>query len=76
MKRLPLLLLLLLPASVLAQFTYTTNNGAITITRYTGTNGNVIIPGAITGLPVTRLDDFAFGADVDWLLKAPFFENG
>jgi len=31
-----LLLLLTLPAVVQAQFTFTTNNGAITITGYTG----------------------------------------
>ena len=33
---LPLLLLLTLPAVVQAQFNYTTNNGTITITGYTG----------------------------------------
>src|ERR1019366_359508 len=39
-----LLLLLALPAAVQAQFTYTTNNGTITITGYTGTGGAVTIP--------------------------------
>jgi nicotinamide mononucleotide (NMN) deamidase PncC len=34
-----LLLLLTLPAVVQAQFTFTTNNGAITITGYTGPGG-------------------------------------
>ncbi len=41
-------------------YTYTTNNGALTITGYTGTNGTVTIPGAIDGLPVTILGDAAF----------------
>jgi len=49
------LLLLLLPAVVQAQYTYTTNGGAITITEYIGTNTVVTIPGTINGLPVTSL---------------------
>ena len=48
-----LLLLLTLPAVVQAQFTYTTNNGQITITRYTGPGGAVVIPTTINGRPVT-----------------------
>ncbi|MFZ0828789.1 MAG: leucine-rich repeat domain-containing protein [Verrucomicrobiia bacterium] len=55
-----LLLLSLLPAAVQAQFTYTTNNGAITITRYTGSSGAVTIPGTINGLPVTCIGSGAF----------------
>jgi BspA type Leucine rich repeat region (6 copies) len=57
---LPSLLLLALPAAVEAQFTYTTNNGAITITGYTGSGGAVIIPSKITGLPVTGIGPSAF----------------
>jgi len=34
-------LLLMRPAVVQAQFTFTTNNGAITITGYTGAGGAV-----------------------------------
>lgn len=49
-----------LPAVVEAQFTYTTNNGSITITRYTGTGGAVTISNTINGLPVTRIGDSAF----------------
>ena len=41
---LPLLLLLTLPSAVQAQFTFTTNNGTITIKGYTGLGGDVIIP--------------------------------
>jgi hypothetical protein len=52
------LLLLGLPAVVQAQFTDNTNNGAITITGYTGTSGNVIIPGTIDGYPVTGIGGF------------------
>jgi hypothetical protein len=55
---LPLLLLLVVPA-VNAQFNYTNNNGAITITRYTGTNLAVVIPSTIDGLPVTSIGDQA-----------------
>jgi BspA type Leucine rich repeat region (6 copies) len=52
--------LLALPAAVQAQFTYTTNNGAITITGYTGSGGAVTIPDTINGLPVTSIGDDAF----------------
>ncbi|MGA2867045.1 MAG: leucine-rich repeat domain-containing protein, partial [Verrucomicrobiota bacterium] len=57
---LPLLLLLALPAVVEAQFAYTTNNGAITITGYTGPGGAVTIPSTTNGLPVTSIGDYAF----------------
>ena len=40
---------LALPTLVQAQFTYTTNNGAITITGYTGSGGAVVIPATING---------------------------
>src|SRR5438876_352277 len=65
MKRQSLLLfgwlLLATPAAVLAQFTYTTNNGGITITGYTGTSNVVVIPDTITGLPVTVIGDAFLG---------------
>jgi hypothetical protein len=54
------LLLLALPAVVQAQFLYTTNNGTITITGYTGPGGAVTIPDTINGLSVTSVGDFAF----------------
>jgi hypothetical protein len=41
-------------------YTYTTNNGAITITGYTGSGGAVDIPSVIDGLPVTRIERGAF----------------
>ena len=55
-----LLLLLAVPAVAQAQFTYTTNNGAITITKYTGLGGAVTIPSTINGLPVTLIGSLAF----------------
>jgi hypothetical protein len=55
-----LTLVLALPAAVTAQYTYTTNNGTITITGYTGPAGAVTIPGTIDGLPVTGIGDEAF----------------
>ena len=58
--KLLLLLSLLLPGSLLAQFTYVTNNGAITITGYGCTGYEVIIPETINGLPVTAIGDVAF----------------
>jgi hypothetical protein len=38
-----------------ADYTYTTNNSTITITRYTGTNTAVTITNTIEGLPVQGL---------------------
>jgi hypothetical protein len=59
-KWLPLLLLLTLPAVAPAQFTYTINYGAVTITGYTGSVAAVSIPGTINGRPVTTIGDYAF----------------
>jgi len=42
------------------EFAFTTNNGAITITKYTGSGGDVTIPSTINGLPVTTIGDNAF----------------
>ena len=53
-------LLMSAPVALQAQFNYTTNNGAITITGYTGTNNVVVIPDTITGLPVTSIGGSAF----------------
>jgi hypothetical protein len=54
-------LLVALPARLHAQFTYTTNNGAITITGYDCLGGGVLtVPGTINGLPVMRIGDRAF----------------
>src|SRR5436190_10263571 len=43
-----------------AQFSFVTNNGTITITGYTGTGGNVVIPRTTNGWQVTGLGDRAF----------------
>ncbi|HWI57899.1 MAG TPA: leucine-rich repeat domain-containing protein, partial [Bacillota bacterium] len=55
-----LLLLLTLPGASQAQFTYATNNGALTITSYTCVSGPVTIPSTAYGLPVTAIGGFAF----------------
>jgi hypothetical protein len=57
---LALLLLLNMAAMVQAQFTFTTNNGAITITRYTGPGGVVTVPSQTNGLPITAIAACAF----------------
>jgi BspA type Leucine rich repeat region (6 copies) len=59
-RQLALLLLLMQPAVVQAQFNIITNNGTITITGYTGSGGAVTIPGMINGLPVTSIGTNAF----------------
>ena len=59
-KRFLLLLILTLPSLVNAQFTFTTNNGAITITGYTGPGGAVTIPSTLSGWPVTSVGTNVF----------------
>jgi hypothetical protein len=54
------LLLSLLPAGVRAQLTFTTNNGAITVTGYSGVPIAVTIPVSTHGLPVTAIGAGAF----------------
>ncbi|HLH54531.1 MAG TPA: leucine-rich repeat domain-containing protein [Verrucomicrobiae bacterium] len=51
-----------LPAFCSAQFLYATNNGALTITGYTGTGGTITVPSSSSGLPVTEIASFAFRA--------------
>jgi hypothetical protein len=58
--RLWLLCVAMLPATVQAQFTFTTNNGAATITGYAGFGGAVTIPDRISGLQVTSIGTNAF----------------
>ena len=58
--KLLLLLLLALTAPVQAQFNYSTTNGAVTITGYSGSSNVVIIPTTINDLPVTSIGDYAF----------------
>jgi hypothetical protein len=63
-KRNPIQICLLwaamLPAAVQAQFLYTTNNGTITITGYTGPGGAVTIPSTIISRRVTSIGYDAF----------------
>ena len=49
-----------LSTPALAQFTYATNNGTLTITGYTGSGGSLIIPSSTNGLQITDLGDYAF----------------
>jgi len=45
---------------VQAQFTFTTNNGALTITKYTGPGGAVVIPAVTNSIPVVNIGSTAF----------------
>ena len=60
--RLCALLAFAFPAALHAQFTFTTNNGAITITKYIGADANVVIPNATNGWSVTTIGDSAFAS--------------
>jgi len=56
-----LLYMVMLPVSVQAQFTFTTNaDNTITIMAYTGRDADVAVPDTINGLPVTSIGDYAF----------------
>ncbi len=61
--RLLLWLLLALPVATQAQFTYRAVSGKITITGYSGFDGEVIIPDTIDGLPVTRISAQTFSGN-------------
>ena len=53
---LALMAMLVLPAVLRAQdYTFTTNNNALTITKYNGSGGAVTIPDTTNGLPVTSI---------------------
>jgi hypothetical protein len=41
-------------------FTYTTDNGSVTITGYNGIGGDIVVPASIDGLPVTEIGYLAF----------------
>lgn len=55
-----LLAMLALPALVQAQFACATNNGTITIVKYRGNGGAVVVPESIDDLPVTSIGNGAF----------------
>ena len=57
----PLVLMLALPRDAHAQFTFSTNNNALTITRYLGNATVLAIPEATNGYPITSIGEGAFG---------------
>jgi len=58
--RLMLLLMLVLPTALQAQFNYLSDDSAITITGYTGSNATVIVPAVLDSLPVLSIGTWAF----------------
>ncbi|MBI2441737.1 MAG: hypothetical protein HYV35_10245, partial [Lentisphaerae bacterium] len=62
---LPVLFLLVnITALKAGDYTYTTNSdNTLTITRYTGPGGEVVIPSVIDGKTVTRIGKLAFSGD-------------
>ena len=53
----------MLPAVVQAQFTFTTNNGSLTLTGYTGSDRAVTIPAITNGLSVVSIGNCAFSSN-------------
>ena len=41
-------------------YTYTNSSGKVTITGYTGSGGDIVIPETIEGLPVVSISSYAF----------------
>ena len=41
-------------------YTYSVSGGEATITKYSGSGGDITIPSKLGGYPVTAIDDFAF----------------
>jgi hypothetical protein len=64
-------MLILLMVSAKAQLSYTTGDGSITITRYTGSGGVVIVPSTIDGLPVGKIGDYAFAGSAVTSVTVP-----
>jgi hypothetical protein len=70
----PLLPLLMLMASLALvraqgtignpQFVFTTNNGVLTLTKYNGQGGHVVVPGSMYGLTVVGIDESTNGVPV------------
>jgi len=52
-------------------YTYVTNGAAITITGYTGTDSDIIIPDTITGLPVVTIGEAAFSGSAVLSVSIP-----
>ncbi|MEV6689533.1 leucine-rich repeat domain-containing protein, partial [Streptomyces sp. NPDC051130] len=59
------------PPNPVSDFTYTVNNGEITITGYVGTGKSIVFPSTINGMPVVKL-----GADVGDLENGSFQLKG
>ncbi len=53
-------MVLLLAPLAQAQFTFSTNNGVLTVTGYTGSSTDVVIPNATNDMPVCSIGDNAF----------------
>jgi hypothetical protein len=53
-----------LPAPVQAKFIYSTNADGVTITRYAGSGGAIVIPETIDHLPVVSIGDYAFSRQI------------
>jgi hypothetical protein len=60
LSRLFVLVMLAMPTTVHAQFNYTIEHGAVTITDYSGDDTDLIIPTSLDGFPVTRIGEAAF----------------
>lgn len=55
--------LLAIPNEAQAQFNFTTNNGALTLTGYTGSDRAVTIPAITNGLSVVSIGNWAFNSN-------------
>ena len=47
----------------MSDFKYEVDDGKVTVTRYTGAGGDVVVPDEIDGYPVNRIGSYAFQYD-------------
>ena len=47
----------------MSDFKYEVEDGKVTVTRYTGAGGDVVVPDEIDGYPVNRIGSYAFQYD-------------
>ena len=62
-------------ASYYGPYTYLEFGGTVTIIRYSGTGGNVVIPSTINGMPVVKIDGY-YDYQVDYYFGAFQFCSG
>src|SRR5689334_1646191 len=62
-RSLLLLAILVVPATMQAQFTFTTTNGSLMVTAYSGSDRRVLVPASTNGMPVGLIGRNTFSSN-------------